>query len=214
MFLQRREVKITIILIILFIAASYFSHRYSETLSEDALLKGENGIILYIIIVAAGVLIAAVSTLPLLPIAVSLWGPDLAAIYTIIGWSGGSLLALGIARRYGQKLVCRFIDRRDIEKYREELPKKNIFWPLVLARIFLPVDIISYAVGLFTKMHWGLFFLATVLGTSIFSFFFAYASELPIIIQLAAGSILLLLIIFRYKRLKAYIRKLINSYKN
>ncbi|RLC38750.1 hypothetical protein DRH27_01500 [Candidatus Falkowbacteria bacterium] len=210
---KRKEVNIVIVLVALFILASFLSNKYSGVLGDIALINGLAGKLTYASIVAIGVLFAAVSTLPLLPVAVSLWGPNLAAIYTIIGWSGGSLLAFFIARRFGQKLVCKFIDKCDIDEYRKDLPKKNLFWLLILARVVLPVDIISYAIGLFTKMHWGPFLVATIIGTSIFSFIFAYGSELPVIAQFIVGVLLLTLFIFKYKKIKLYIRKFIKIYK-
>jgi hypothetical protein len=88
------------------------------------------------------------------------------------------------------------------------LPKKNLFWAVAFARIFLPVDIVSYAVALFTRMHWFTYLSATVLGTAVFAFLFAYGAEMPPYLQIIAGIIIFIFIIFEYRNIKKRLKEL------
>lgn len=199
---KAREILIIIVIIFLFVIASYLSHKYSAYLQNLIIPQATLGIAIYILIMMTAVIAAPFETLPLLPVAVTIWGANLAAILTIIGWTIGAFIAFGLARSFGQRLVCRLASKLDIEEWRTMLPKKNIFWLIVMARIILPVDIISYAVGLFTKMHWLPYLAATLLGVIPFAFIFAYGAKLPTVWQAIFGLAILPLVIFGYRRIK------------
>ncbi len=202
MYTKNKSAFITILIIVFFLLSSYLSHLYSNILNEMILLKGITGVSMYFLITTLAVVVAPVSTLPLLPLAVTLWGPGLAAIVSIIGWLVGAGLAFGIARRFGQGLVYKFINPRNIKKWDTAFPKQNLFWFVVLARFVLPIDIISYVVGLFTTMSWLPYLIATFIGITPFAFIFAYGSELPISLQAAIGLMVLLLVIFGYNNMR------------
>lgn len=68
----------------------------------------------------------------------------------------------------------------------------------------MPVDVLSYALGLFSNMSHSAFLLATLLGVTPFAFVFSYLGSLPPGFQLILLiEIILLLIIIRvvYKRI-------------
>ncbi len=210
---HKKETILIAVTIILFIISSYFSKEYSEEISGIIMLKGLSGEMIYTLLMIIAVIIAPFETLPLLPIAVNLWGPNRAALFTILGWSIGSLVAFSLARLYGQKFVCRFIKKCDILEWRSLLPKKNIFWLIVFARFILPVDIISYVVGLFTSLNWFIYLVATILGLIPFAFIFAYGITLPISLQLLIGLIILVIIISNYNTIRNYFKKVIKRNK-
>jgi uncharacterized membrane protein YdjX (TVP38/TMEM64 family) len=49
----------------------------------------------------------------------------------------------------------------------------------VLVRVVLPMDVISYVLGLFTDMGWAKYMLATALGLTPSAFLLAYLGKLP-----------------------------------
>ncbi len=104
---------------------------------------------LYVFIVIIAVVIAPVSAMPLLPIASNMWGGFIAATLNIIGWTIGALIAFAIARKYGILLVKKLISIGKIEHVQALVPEQNIFWSIVFLRMAIPVDILSYALGLF-----------------------------------------------------------------
>lgn len=208
---KKKETIAIISIVILFVVSSYYSSKYSVELKGYMAMSGNFGELIYVLIMMSAVIIAPFETLPLMPIAVNIWGANTAAFLTVAGWSLGSLVAFFLARIFGQRIVCRIINKCDIDEWRAMAPKKNLFWPIVFARIILPVDIISYAVGLFTKMSWWLYFLATLLGIIPFAFFFAHGSEFPTWLQIIIGLVFLIFLFFKYHDIKEYINK---SFRN
>lgn len=144
------------------------------------------GMIIYVIISIIAIVIAPVSALPLMPVASNLWNPPIAAILSIIGWTIGSLIAFIISRKYGINLIKRFIPLNKIYKLEKIIPKENIFWSVVFLRITIPVDILSYALGLFSKMKTREYLLATIIGITPFAFIFAYLGKMPFQYQILA----------------------------
>jgi uncharacterized membrane protein YdjX (TVP38/TMEM64 family) len=203
-----KKIIIPAITIILFVVVSYFSKKYAVFLADSEIIHSAWGGLVYTLAMVTAVIVAPFETLPLLPVAVTLWGANTAANLTILGWTIGSMIALFIARRLGPKFVYRYTDKYNIKEWGEAIPKKNMFWLVAFARFVLPVDIISYAVGLFTQMHWASYLLATLVGVIPFAYLFAYGSELKTGIQITIALIILVIILFKYHKIKYYFKEL------
>jgi len=50
----------------------------------------------------------------------------------------------------------------------------------------VPVDVLSYVLGLFSRMKSAPYFFATLIGVAPFAFVFAYAGTLPFLYQMEA----------------------------
>lgn len=187
-----KSIIISVLVIGLFIFASWLSRYYSSELATFN-FGGVYGEIFYVLLSSLGALAAGISSTPLIPLALAIWGVKLTVVMTAVGWTLGSLAAFFLARRYGEKLVCRLINACDLEIYKRKIKSRGLFWKLLLARIFLPVDILSYAIGLFTKMSWFSFSLATFIGSAIFALLAIYISVLPVLIQVFLGAIAILI---------------------
>jgi len=85
-----------------------------------------------------------------------------------------------------------------LHTFENNFSDKNLFWTVALLRIIVPVDILSYAIGLFSEMNSTPFFFATLIGVTPFAFIFAYAGTLPVRLQLLVliGMIAFLGIVF------------------
>lgn len=171
-------------IVLLFIFASYLARVYEENITSIVSDNSTLGMLYYVIITAVAVVVAPVSTLPLIPIASVAWGWFIAGALSIFGWVLGSQIAFLLARRYGKPLVQKMVSLERLERYEKRLPEKNIFWTVVLLRMVVPVDVLSYAVGLFSEMKSRTYFLATILGVIPFAFIFAYTGTLSIGTQL------------------------------
>lgn len=171
-------------IVLLFIFASYLAREYEENITSIVSDNSTLGMLYYVIITAVAVVVAPVSTLPLIPIASVAWGWFIAGVLSILGWVLGSQIAFLLARRYGKPLVQKMVSLERLERYEKRLPEKNIFWTVVLLRMVVPVDVLSYAVGLFSEMKSRTYFLATILGVIPFAFIFAYTGTLSIGTQL------------------------------
>ena len=142
--------------------------------------------VLYIIMVVMSVLIAPFN-LPLFYVAGTIWGPPLAALYNIFGWSVGAALAFWVARRFGKPFVAKFLPIAKIEAYESKIPPRLEFFGVVLLRIITPVDILSYTLGIFTQITFRMYMGATIIGITPFAVMFAYGGE-----ALLAGNYFLL----------------------
>lgn len=200
--LPKKEIVISLLVVIFFIITSYFSYIYSSDLENIRSFQGASGRSLYVFITAVAVVAAPISTLPLLPIAASLWGSFTAAILSIIGWSVGGAAAFLLARWGGQIFVEKFVSLKKLNQISSKVPKTNLFVSVIFLRLAVPVDILSYSLGLFTSMKFWPYILATIIGVTPFAFIFSYSVKLPISLQLIGG--FLAVIIFGFGYIKAY----------
>jgi len=205
--INKKEFAALAAIVLIFLAASYFSNYYFANLKNLIGLKSGAGMILYIFIIVFGVVIAPVSALPFLPVAVVLWGPVLASILSISGWTAGAAIAFGLSRRFGRPLITKIINIKKLEQLEALIPKNNLFGMVIFLRIFLPVDILSYALGLFSNMRWPSYLLATFIGITPFAFAFSYGSTFPLRYQIIIGLIGIILFILYYNRLKNKVLK-------
>ena len=159
---------------------------------------GVFGMIAYVVIAIIATVAAPISAGPLIPIAANAWGVAFTAILSILGWTIGSLIAFAIGRKYGLPLAQKFLSVRKLEKIHKHIPQERIFWSVVLLRVMIPVDLLSYALGIFGVLDWRRYTLATIIGISPFAFIFAYLGTLPFSYQLFSipAGILLVFIIY------------------
>jgi uncharacterized membrane protein YdjX (TVP38/TMEM64 family) len=201
-----KKILLPAITIVLFVIISYLSQRYAKGLTDLISIHSTTSAIIYVLIMVAAVIVAPFETLPLLPVAATVWGPNIAAILTSVGWTVGSLVAFFLARKFGKRFVHRITDKYHLKEWGEVIPKRNIFWLVAFARFFLPIDVISYAVGLFTKMRWSSYLFATLTGVIPFAFIFAHGSQLKLGIQISIALLFFVLVLFRYKKIKEFFR--------
>jgi len=123
------------------------------------------------------VVVAPLTIIPLIPVASVVFGPFWAGLYTIIGWFLGSIVDFIIARKFGKPVLKKFVSLKTVEKYENYIPQKMEFWWVVLLRAIVQVDILSYALGLFSRISLWKFSLATLIGMTPMAFVISYAGE-------------------------------------
>ncbi len=122
----------------------------------------------------------------LIPIGSTVWGPVPTAFMSIIGWTIGATIAFCIARYMGANVVRLIIGLDRVNAFEKRIPTQNLFWGVVLLRLFVSVDILSYGLGIFSKMPLVQYIVATGLGVTPFGFYFAYAGVLTFWYQIFA----------------------------
>lgn len=182
-----------ILIVAVFILLSYLVQT-NYSFFEGMIASNFSGMIIYIFLTIIGVVFAPVTVLPLIVVATSLWGWVLAAIITVFGWSTGSVIAFLIARKFGVPLIKRFMSLEKIYELEEKTLIGNNFLSVLFLRMIIPVDVLSYALGLFSKIKLAPYAIATVIGVAPFAFIFAYLGMVPFVYQIILG--LLILIIF------------------
>lgn len=167
-------------LALLFIISAYFAQTYEAYLADLIGRYGMLGILVYMLLAAVAIILAPLSFLPLMPLASAIWGAFVTAIASIIGWTLGAIGAFYLSRRYGRPLVERFVSTERLARLEKRVPQKNLFWAIVLLRMIVPVDVLSYVLGLSKSIPWKVYVLATLIGIIPFAFVFAYIGTLPL----------------------------------
>jgi uncharacterized membrane protein YdjX (TVP38/TMEM64 family) len=189
-----RQIGSYLLFAIAFIAVSFGIREYQ---SEIGILLNESdlwSIPLFIVLtVVFVVFVIPLDIVFLIPLGVSLWGPVPTGFLMISGWTIGAGLAFLLARRYGLPIVERLVGTKRIFKVGERIPPGELFWSIVFLRMVVPVDILSYALGLFSRISLQKYLLATALGITPFGFFFSFAGTLPVMYQVGAIIFALLL---------------------
>jgi uncharacterized membrane protein YdjX (TVP38/TMEM64 family) len=197
--MRRRSIVKSIIgisvLIILYLAVSYFVRANSTAILafiNQSYFMGALGFLILMIIDVVFLPIA----IPFIPASLNIYGIVPTILITTLGWTFGAVIAFFIARRYGMNVVRRFISQQGIEEIQDLMPSKNLFWTIIAFRILLPMDLGSYALGIFTRVKTKEYTLATLLGvipSSIYLSFIGQFSLLNEAISLVIGVLLVLI---------------------
>lgn len=167
---------------LLFLAVSFLAERYHAELAFIVREGGALGIVGFILLTAIFVVFVIPLDIALLiPIGAVVFGPAPTAVMSITGWTLGAAVAFIVARLFGRPVVERLIGLERVRVVERRIPKHNLFWGVVVLRMLVSVDILSYALGLVSDMPWGSYVLATLIGVAPFGFFFAYTGALPLL---------------------------------
>lgn len=186
-----------LLIVLLFLLFSYLTHKYIDNIKEyigDSL----SGMFVYVLLTVIAIVVAPISTMPLIPVAASMWGVFNSAVLSIMGWTVGAIIAFSLARKYGVSLIRKVVSLDNINAIEKRIPKGNFFWSVVFLRMSVPVDILSYALGLFSKIKTRDYVLATIIGITPFAFFFAYLGTLNILFQISFFTIGFIILVLGY----------------
>jgi uncharacterized membrane protein YdjX (TVP38/TMEM64 family) len=163
------------------------------------------GVCLFLALNILDAVLAPGATLPLIPVAAHAWGHVWAAVVTTVGWTAGSLAAFSIARRWGSPLVKKLTSMDRLRQMKRYIPE-DVFWTIAILRLVMPMDLMSYLLGLFTDISWGKYTAATAIGVTPAAFLLAYLGKLPHayeIIALGIGGIVVVAYVMVARRRRA-----------
>lgn len=174
-----RNIKLLHILFLIIVAFTIYASSRSDVIYyfEQFVSNDTTGVFVFILLFTAVTVVAPLTAMPLIIPASAIFGPFLTSIYSIVGWVFGAMFAFLIARYFGKPILSFFVSLEKIEKYEAYLSGKVRFLGLVLLRMIMPVDILSYAVGLLSKISLVEYTIATIIGITPFAFIFAYAGD-------------------------------------
>jgi uncharacterized membrane protein YdjX (TVP38/TMEM64 family) len=128
---------------------------------------------LYMIIMAAAVIVSPIPSVPLDVAAGIFFGPLMGTVYSAIGALGGAVISFLIARFLGREVIERFLGGHI--NFCQRCSDRLLMKVIVLSRL-LPIvsfDVVSYGAGL-TKMSLKTFSVATFLGMLPLTFVYNY----------------------------------------
>jgi len=202
---------LSVVLFLALIIVSIFWQAPVEFLEQFITGHSFISVSVFIFLMTISTVFAPITIIPMVPFVALLLGPFYTAIYSVIGWSVGSAIAFWIARNLGKPVLLKMVSEEQFTKYHKYIPEDIGFWWVVFLRMVLPVDILSYVVGLLTNMKMPAYLLATIIGVSPFSFLFAYGYDLVLlknkIAALFALAFIFFVIIFNYFFFQKYQKK-------
>ncbi|MFN0187008.1 MAG: VTT domain-containing protein [Aquabacterium sp.] len=164
------------------LAAREFAGPARELLQAHAVL----GVVAFVATSAFAVLMPMVSNLPLVPLAVLAWGPWWTALLLLAGWvlgAGASFMLGRRARGWIERRLPSVKRHADIDRLID--PERRML-SLALLRATFPVDVLSYALGMFSRSTTLAQNMAsTALGAAPFALFFAWVPAFDAPLQLA-----------------------------
>lgn len=162
------------ILLLLAAAGLALSHWDTSALEFWMERHRQAGGLAYFAAVAASVVLLPLSSLPLLPLAVRLYGVFLTAALSAAGWWTGALIAFGLAR-LGRRYLERVTSLDAVDRLAERIPPDIGFGGIVVLRVIFPVDVVSFALGLLKHLRFSTYAIASLVGIVPFAFVWSYA---------------------------------------
>ncbi len=143
------------------------------------------GAVAYVLAGAVSVVLSPLSSLPLVPLASRMWGVWIAGALSAAGWWLGALMAFWVAR-LARSWLESFVSLAALDCMERAIPPEIGFAGIVVLRMFLPVDVTSFAFGLLRKLSFKTYAQASLIGILPFAFVWSYAGG-----KLASGQYLL-----------------------
>lgn len=151
------------------------------------------GLAVFVTTSALAVLLPVLSNLYLVPVAVLAWGPGPTAALLLLGWLIGAMMAFALGRHARESIarLCPSVMRHaDIDRL---IHPRHRLLSLTLLRMTFPVDVLSYALGMFSRQTRARENAAsTAIGAAPFAGLFAWFPTLdgPVLWLALGGSIL------------------------
>lgn len=179
---------------------------FYEAVGSVQAYAGQNNvllIVLFIVLAALSAMLSPFSSVPLVPMAIMIWGDLLTTAFLLIGWLIGEVLAYCIGYYAGYPFVSQLSSFEKVKYYRERISRKAEFLLIVLFRFAMPAEIPGYVLGIARYNFWK-YFLATFLAELPFAIVVSYASEAlvakkpAIFIGLAVATFLVFSVMFYF----------------
>lgn len=126
------------------------------------------GSFIFLGLAALSAFISPLSSIPLVPAAILIFGKGLTFALLLLGWLIGGVIAYLIGKYAGYPFVKKFVPFKQFDRSIQNLPKRSAFWLALLFRISTPSET-GYLFGIL-RYPFGKYFLITFL------------SELPIVL--------------------------------
>ena len=163
----------------IFGAGFVLSMYLKEDVLEYVLMHPVMGTAAFVALAALAVVFPSFTNVMFIPIGVATFGPFWAAVLCIVGWWLGSVAAFAVGRYYEKSLLSRFPSFQNYLYIDKLVTEKNMFWKLIFLRMTFPVDVLSYALALFSKrVTHSMNAITTLIGIAPFAFVFTYAGEM------------------------------------
>ncbi|USN88085.1 MAG: TVP38/TMEM64 family protein [Candidatus Nomurabacteria bacterium] len=176
---RRKDLFVSLVIIpIIFIIVSVLANKYRMDIITH-LDYGFISMIIYVLIGIISILIIPIPAITFVPIGVVIWGSFTTVLLSIFSWTVGAVITFLIAQKYyGNLFLKRIYPFRKLEEYEKRYGEKTFFTIVLVLRMFIPVGILSYALGTFSNMRLKLYITATAVGMLPASIVVSYVPEI------------------------------------
>ncbi len=168
---------------------------------EDSIV----GMLAFMLFATLSAMLSPFSSIPIVPVALVIWGPFTTSMLLLAGWLLGGVLAYAIGRKWGYALVSSFIHHEKIDKWSRQIERKVSIFLVLAFRIMTPSET-GYIFGILKYPLFN-FALITLLSELPFAFAISYggsailAKEQQIFWLLAIASATFLALVYQaYRR--------------
>ena len=165
-------------------AAMWLARAFAAPLQAVLAMHPRLAILVFVASSVVAVLMPVLSNLPRVPLAVLAWGPAWTALLLLLGWVIGAAAAFALGRHARGVIVRRFPSVHRHAGIDRLIHPQHRIGSLILLRMTFPVDLLSYALGLFSRNTTGAQnALSTAVGAAPFALLFALFPALPPTLQ-------------------------------
>lgn len=120
------------------------------------------GVALFLLLVAISAILSPLSSLPIIPSAIIIWGEIWTVSLLLIGWLIGGIISY-IAGLFTRRVWLHSVWPMDrVDYYRQKLSARSQFWIVFLFRMAIPSEIAGYTLGI-VRYNFGKYILVTTI---------------------------------------------------
>ena len=180
------SVRAGLAVVALFGAGLWLTRQYANPLQQALDAHAALGVAVFFLSSVVAVLAPMLTNLPLMPLAVLAWGPAWAGTILLAGWIVGAALSFTLGRHVRSLILRPFPAVLRHAGIGRLIEPGHEMRSLILLRMTFPVDVLSYALGLFSRRTTlAQNIVSTTLGAAPFAVLFALFPTLSDRAQLA-----------------------------
>lgn len=99
------------------------------------------------------VLLGPLSSAPVVPVAIVLWGKFMTLFLMLIGWVAGAVVSYTIGKHAGYPIVTRLLTKKRVDEWMRRVSREATFFLALMFRLALPAET-GYVFGLIRYTFW------------------------------------------------------------
>ncbi|MDO8572747.1 MAG: VTT domain-containing protein [bacterium] len=172
---QRRYI-VGVVVIVAIATLFFLSPTLQETffnitlsLQKYAISNGVMAGTIFVALSALSALLSPFSSVPFIPIAITIWGQLMTITLLLLGWVLGGICTYAIGRYAARPILERFVKPETAHRYADWIKEHATFTKVLLFRLALPAEILGYALGI-VRYHFGKYIVATFIAELLFAY--------------------------------------------
>lgn len=171
--------------LVIFGTALVLARVFAAPIQAALSLHPRLAIVIFVATSVVAVLVPVLSNLALVPLAVLAWGPAWTALLLLLGWVIGAAASFALGRHARPVILRRFPSVNRHANVDRLIHPGHRLGSLILLRMTFPVDVLSYALGMFSRhTSWAGNAISTAVGAAPFAVLFSLFPALSPLTQL------------------------------